>query len=158
MVEIRRFDVPDSAGEAKDKAAEDDKYRLIYSKSKVYVNPTAYARDNIPGFVALVKRETFNPIYLLAWIPETLLNEKGASEWDKFVKVEEQSVSEEDDGMATPISSLTRTKIRVQILFSLISLVKGQSPTHSPYLSHPYILSLCILLPFRLGTALLELT
>ena len=41
----------------RNKAAEDDdKYRLVYSKSKVYVNPTAYAKDNIPGFVALVKR------------------------------------------------------------------------------------------------------
>lgn len=37
---------------------EDDygKYRLLYSKSKVYVHPTAYSRDNIPGFVALVRR------------------------------------------------------------------------------------------------------
>jgi len=53
MVEIRRSDLSG----AKSKAAEDDdRYRLIYSKSKVYVNPTAYARDNIPGFVALVKR------------------------------------------------------------------------------------------------------
>jgi len=34
----------------------EDKHRLVYSKSKVYVNPTAYARDNIPGFVALVKQ------------------------------------------------------------------------------------------------------
>jgi len=34
---------------------DEDRYRLVYSKSKVYVNPTAYARDNIPGFVALVK-------------------------------------------------------------------------------------------------------
>jgi hypothetical protein len=32
------------------------KYRLIYAKSKVYVNPTAYARDNIPGFATIVKR------------------------------------------------------------------------------------------------------
>lgn len=40
-----------------------------------------------------------NPIYLLAWIPENLLNEKGTSEWDKFVKVEEQASSvEEDEG------------------------------------------------------------
>jgi hypothetical protein len=57
-VEIRRLDLPES-GEPRNKAAEDDeKYRLVtvYSKSKVYVNPTAYARDNIPGFVALVKR------------------------------------------------------------------------------------------------------
>ena len=36
--------------------SEEEKYRLIYSKSKVYVHPTAYARDNIPGFVVLVKR------------------------------------------------------------------------------------------------------
>jgi hypothetical protein len=56
MVEIRRLDLPES-GEQRNKAAEDDdKYRLVYSKSKVYVNPTAYAKDNIPGFVALVKR------------------------------------------------------------------------------------------------------
>ena len=33
-----------------------DRHRLVYSKSRVYVNPTAYARDNIPGFVSLVKR------------------------------------------------------------------------------------------------------
>ena len=35
---------------------EESKYRLLYSKSKVYVYPTSYGRDNIPGFVALVKR------------------------------------------------------------------------------------------------------
>ena len=33
-----------------------ERYRLLYSKSKVYVHPTAYARDNIPGFVTLVKK------------------------------------------------------------------------------------------------------
>ncbi|KAF9480108.1 RabGAP/TBC [Pholiota conissans] len=95
MVEIKRTDVP---GPSQIKRThEDDKFRLLYSKSKVYVNPTAYARDNIPGFVALVKREAVNPIYLLAWIPENLLNEKGAAEWDKFVKVEEQASSDDDE-------------------------------------------------------------
>ncbi|PPQ78093.1 hypothetical protein CVT25_015627 [Psilocybe cyanescens] len=98
MVEIRRTDVPGSGSNGtKHTADDDDKYRLVYSKSKVYVNPTAYARDNIPGFVAFVKREAINPIYLLAWIPETLLNERGTSEWDKFVKVEEQPRSAEED-------------------------------------------------------------
>ncbi|CAA7271753.1 unnamed protein product [Cyclocybe aegerita] len=96
MVEIKRVDIP-ASGSAPKKAQEDDKYRLIYSKSKVYVNPTAYARDNIPGFVALVKREAVNPIYLLGWIPETLLSERGPSEWDKFVKVEEQAATSEAD-------------------------------------------------------------
>jgi hypothetical protein len=119
MVEIKRTD--DLHSPMADLNLEDTKYRLVYTKSKVYVNPTAYARDNIPGFVALVKRvripalpdvlrspgiqEAANPTYLLAWIPETLLNEKGSTEWDKFAKVEESSVlDEEDDGTCVLIS------------------------------------------------------
>ena len=113
MVEIKR--TPSVSQEAlvasgsSEESSEDSKHRLIYSKSKVYVNPTAYARDNIPGFVALVKKvrpshaprgmppmsfgqEAVLPVYLLAWIPETLLDEKGQSEWDKFVKIEEHAV------------------------------------------------------------------
>lgn len=35
---------------------EDMKYSLLYAKSKVYVHPTAYARDNIPGFVTIVRK------------------------------------------------------------------------------------------------------
>jgi hypothetical protein len=52
MVEIIQTatDTPPTQGE------DDAKYRLVYTKSKVYVNPTAYARDNIAGFVAIVKR------------------------------------------------------------------------------------------------------
>ncbi|GLB35011.1 putative protein with domain in Tre-2, BUB2p, and Cdc16p [Lyophyllum shimeji] len=95
MVEIKRPNDPPQPSTSRSHA--DDRYRLVYSKSKVYVNPTAYARDNIPGFVALVKREASNPIYLLAWIPESLLNEKGSSEWDKFVKIEEKVVWDEND-------------------------------------------------------------
>ena len=99
-------------------SSDDGKYRLIYSKSKVYVNPTAYARDNIPGFVALVRQvstafdsfrrvqiansqqEAASARYLLAWIPERLLNEKGKEEWNKFVKMEERAtVDDEDEGV-----------------------------------------------------------
>ncbi|KAF9264831.1 RabGAP/TBC [Marasmius fiardii PR-910] len=100
MVEIKRVresETGQSRSAAPTLPEGEDKYRLVYSKSKVYVNPTAYARDNIPGFVALVKREAINPTYLLAWIPETLLNEKGAAEWDKFMKIEEQSSRDEED-------------------------------------------------------------
>jgi hypothetical protein len=52
MVEIRQehLDTPAQGGE------DGAKYRLIYAKSKVYVNPTVYTRDNIPGFVTIVKR------------------------------------------------------------------------------------------------------
>jgi hypothetical protein len=54
MVEIKHSDLERSPIDGMNH--EDDKYRLVYSKSKVYVNPTAYARDNIAGFVALVKK------------------------------------------------------------------------------------------------------
>ncbi|KAH9900984.1 RabGAP/TBC [Cubamyces lactineus] len=101
MVEIKRSDLGShdalAASGSSEESADDSKYRLIYSKSKVYVNPTAYARDNIPGFVALVKKESAQPVYLLAWIPESLLNEKGPTEWDKFVKVEEHAVVDDED-------------------------------------------------------------
>ncbi|KAJ4488138.1 rab-GTPase-TBC domain-containing protein [Lentinula aciculospora] len=97
MVEIKRTQPPQPTALVNDDE-EDSKYRLLYTKSKVYVNPTAYARDNIPGFISLVKRDVPNPSYYLAWIPETLLNERGATEWDKFVKVEEKAdLDEEDD-------------------------------------------------------------
>ena len=59
MVEITRETTDDQAAQVEDGA----KYRLIYTKSKVYVNPTAYARDNIPGFVAIVKRVRANAVY-----------------------------------------------------------------------------------------------
>lgn len=76
---------------------EESKYRLLYSKSKVYVYPTAHPKDHIPGFVALVKREAVNPVYLVAWIPESLLCEKGTEEWDKFVKIEERTNLDDED-------------------------------------------------------------
>jgi TBC1 domain family member 15 len=60
MVAIERSPKTDGVGSGGGRQSsallEEDKYRLVYSKSKVYVNPTAYARDNIPGFVSLVKR------------------------------------------------------------------------------------------------------
>lgn len=41
---------------------------------------------------------------MFAWIPETLLNEKGQSEWDKFMKVEESTTAdEEDEGSYIPV-------------------------------------------------------
>jgi hypothetical protein len=120
MVEIKRETTDDQSTQVQDGA----KYRLIYTKSKVYVNPTAYARDNIPGFVAIVKRvrmptlsiltkplirvtcfqEAVTLTYLLAWIPESLLTEKGKEEWDKFLKTEEQL--DEDEGMSRPLPTI----------------------------------------------------
>lgn len=120
MVEITRETTDEQPTQVQDGA----KYRLIYTKSKVYINPTAYARDNIPGFVAIVKRvrvptlsiltkpltrvtyfqEAVTLTYLLAWIPESLLTEKGKEEWDKFLKTEERP--DEDEGMSRPLPTI----------------------------------------------------
>ncbi|KAI0748176.1 RabGAP/TBC [Daedaleopsis nitida] len=130
MVEIKHT-APSSqdyltASGTSEEISEDTKYRLLYSKSKVYVNPTAYARDNIPGFVALVKKEAAQPVYLLAWIPETLLNEKGQTERDKFVKIEEHAVMDDEDEDAVLIDLPTQRpesyafSIPLTSLYSLI--------------------------------------
>jgi hypothetical protein len=55
MVEIKR-ETTDTQSTQAQPAQDGAMYRLIYAKSKVYINPTAYARDNIPGFAAIVKR------------------------------------------------------------------------------------------------------
>ncbi|KAH9926147.1 rab-GTPase-TBC domain-containing protein [Fomitopsis serialis] len=131
MVEIKH-EPPNSPGVQSPSTPDDSKHRLIYSKSKVYVNPTAYARDNIAGFVALVKREAVNPSYLLAWIPETLLYEKGQSEWDKFTKIEDSTGVDDEDEDAVLIDLPTRPEsyafsVPITSIYSLI--------VHSPSLS-----------------------
>jgi len=58
MVEIKRETTQTDESDDQSTLIQDGaKYRLIYTKtkSKVYLNPTAYARENIPGFVAIVK-------------------------------------------------------------------------------------------------------
>lgn len=114
---------------------EGGRFRLLYSKSKVYVNPTVYARDNIPGFVALVRREAINPTYFLAWLPERLLNEKGQTEWDKFIKAEERiSFDEEDEDavlidMPMPRPETYAFSVPLTSIYSLIV----QSPSLSSW-------------------------
>ncbi|OAX38653.1 GTPase-activating protein gyp7 [Rhizopogon vinicolor AM-OR11-026] len=131
MVEIQRTQPEDRST-----SVEEEKYRLLYSKSKAYVNPTAYARDNIPGFVALVKREAVNPTYLLAWIPESLLSEKGSDEWDKFVKIEEKAILDEEDEDAVLIDLPTQRPESYAFSVPLTSIYSLQ--VHPPTLSSWY--------------------
>lgn len=75
--------------------------KLLYTKSKVYIHPTPSAKDNIPGFIALVQQKapTKNTdarpstassknehasSLLLAWLPETSLGDA----YDTYVKVD----------------------------------------------------------------------
>ncbi|KAF2811748.1 RabGAP/TBC [Mytilinidion resinicola] len=76
--------------------------KLLYTKSKVYVHPTPSAKDNIPGFIALVQqkgpvesndarptssssaRSVHASSLLLAWVPESSLGDS----YDTYVKVD----------------------------------------------------------------------
>ncbi|KAK7967368.1 GTPase activating protein [Apiospora aurea] len=75
--------------------------KLLFSKSKVYVHPTPSAKDNIPGFIALLQQKgprnerptssssrmstsAASSDLLLAWIPETSLGEAASI----YVKVD----------------------------------------------------------------------
>ncbi|KAL7625126.1 GTPase activating protein [Parahypoxylon ruwenzoriense] len=75
--------------------------KLLYSKSKVYIHPTPSAKDNIPGYVALLQQKgahgerptssssvsSNSPAssdLLLAWLPESALGEAASI----YVKVD----------------------------------------------------------------------
>jgi hypothetical protein len=49
-------------------------------------------------------QEAVTLTYLLAWIPESLLTEKGKEEWNKFLKTEERP--DEDEGMFRPLPAV----------------------------------------------------
>src|ERR1700761_8667915 len=87
--------------------------KLLFSKSKVYVHPTPSAKDNIPGFVALVqqksaplssddqrptsssssasKKKANASSYLLAWVPEASLAQDDLSTYVKVDMKDSQS-------------------------------------------------------------------
>ncbi|KAF7717696.1 RabGAP/TBC domain-containing protein [Penicillium ucsense] len=70
--------------------------KLLYSKSKVYVHPSSSAKDNIPGFIALLQQKSESSpgqtnglhsdasSFLLAWVPEASLGEA----YSTYVKVD----------------------------------------------------------------------
>ncbi|KAK9468000.1 rab-GTPase-TBC domain-containing protein [Lipomyces arxii] len=62
------------------------KGKLLFAKSKVYVHPSSSAKDNIPGFIALVRPPgATDKDILLAWMPETLLR---SDDFNCYVKVD----------------------------------------------------------------------
>lgn len=75
--------------------------KLLFSKSKVYIHPTPSAKDNIPGYIALLQQRaptnsrpttasstgsnsTVSASLLLAWLPESSLGNAR----DTYVKVD----------------------------------------------------------------------
>lgn len=65
-----------------------DKVQLVYCKSKVYIHPSKSAKDNIPGYLALVRPpKSKEKDILLSWIPESLIKEK-QKDYDGYVQVD----------------------------------------------------------------------
>lgn len=61
--------------------------QLLFSKSKVYIHPSSSAKDNIPGFIALVRpKNASDKDILLSWIPESIL--QSSDDYDCYVKVD----------------------------------------------------------------------
>ncbi|QRW00174.1 GTPase-activating protein GYP7 [Ceratobasidium sp. AG-Ba] len=137
MVSIKPGSTPpvDTPTEREEQA----RYRLIYSKSKVYVHPTAYARDNIAGFISLVKRDGISPTYYLAWVPESLLGERGNEEWSKFLRVEAEygagthSIDEEEDAVLIQAPVPKGESYAFSVPLSSIYSAVVQSPTISSW-------------------------
>ena len=74
-----------------------------------YANARSHIRANLLISLPLILpiQEAANPTYLLAWIPESLLDEKGQSEWDKFVSVEGKAPYDEEEGWSDRLRSWT---------------------------------------------------
>ncbi|SCV70203.1 BQ2448_1597 [Microbotryum intermedium] len=97
---------------------------LLWSKSKVYLHPSTYHRDNIPGFISIVRHGTD---YLLAWIPEASV--VGTSDFEAYVLVELNAPASATEAttLVTPPapSSAHAFSIPIRRLYSLLV----QAPT-----------------------------
>ena len=72
-------------------------HTLLWSKSKVYVHPSPYAKHNIPGYLALSRAGTSKPgaKILLSFLPESLVEQR--QELEKFVRIEYTTSARADD-------------------------------------------------------------
>ncbi|ANB15583.1 Gyp7p [Sugiyamaella lignohabitans] len=94
------------------------KVQLLFSKSKVYVHPTSSAKDNIPGYLALVRpKNASNTEVLLSWVPESSL--AGSRDLDYYVKVDLEPPHAADEiGPSTNASNSRNTSGIREVLVS----------------------------------------
>jgi predicted nucleic acid-binding protein len=83
MVHVDVVQKPGGTSSATSNDNDKPQHTIVYAKSKVYIHPTTYSRDNYPGWISIVKRGKAD--YLVSWIPESLLRDE---EKDKLIKVE----------------------------------------------------------------------
>ncbi|KAL8277274.1 hypothetical protein RQP46_010343 [Phenoliferia psychrophenolica] len=118
------------ASSEREEGGEQERARLLYSKSKVYLHPSSYLRDNIPGFISIVQiGSSTKPNYLLAWIPEASI--QGTPDFESYVLVELFASHESEPTLVTlpPPSSAHAFSIPIPSLYSLVI----QPPTLSSW-------------------------
>lgn len=90
-----------------DHSASSQVHTLLWSKSKVYVHPSPYAKHNVPGYLALSRAGSAKPgaKVLLSFLPECLVEQR--QELEKFVRIEyTTSAKAGDDTQLEPRNSL----------------------------------------------------
>ncbi|KAM0746884.1 RabGAP/TBC [Meredithblackwellia eburnea MCA 4105] len=120
-------------GDGEEEQQGEERARLLWSKSKVYLHPSSYIRDNIPGFLSIVSLTTSptrpSTSYLLSWIPESSIT--GTPDFESYVLVELYASHESEPMLVTlpPASSDHAFSIPIPSLYSLII----QPPTLSSW-------------------------
>ncbi|KAI5474625.1 GTPase activating protein [Pseudohyphozyma bogoriensis] len=122
-VDLQSSRAPESMrGEPAESTADSDEVaKLLYSKSKVYLHPSAYQRDNIPGFLSIVSihKPTQKESYLLSWIPEAAI--EGTPDWESYVLVELGGTTDETTLVTLPPPSSSHAfSIPLASLYSLV--------------------------------------
>lgn len=83
------------------------KARLLYCKAHVAIHPTAFKRDNIPGYLGLVDagagaaptRGVAGEGLLVSWVPEQVLARMDAADREGYRRAGEMAAGErEEDG------------------------------------------------------------
>ncbi len=77
-----------NAATSSNQDAASQSHTLLWSKSKVYVHPSPYAKHNVPGYLALSRAGPSRPgaKILLSFLPESLVEQR--QELEKFVRIE----------------------------------------------------------------------
>lgn len=64
--------------------------RLLWSKSKVFLHPTARSVDNVPGWLSITQQSNSH-VRLLSWLPEELVAQSDENERYIFVELDADS-------------------------------------------------------------------
>lgn len=103
------------------------KVELLYCKSKVYIHPSKSSKDNIAGYLALIRPNGASDLdILLSWVPEYLIRQS-KDDFDNYVQVDldpkSGAISESNRVMVSPPPSNARSShafsIAIRELFSI---------------------------------------